>query len=342
MRRIFVLFIISNIYLQVAQAKPAGDTSSLVCIQVASRQLDEALALMQKHYYKKDEVRWDSLIAAAKNRLASSGSCEDALQTVNWCFSQIKETHSFILPTAAAALYNYDTAYLQKKPRLSQLMGEIKSELMVDEGIAYISVPWIATTDSLICNQIADSLQQVIARLDKPGISKWIVDLRKNSGGNCWPMIAGIGPLVGEGVCGYFISGEEKVPFSYQQGASLQGRYVRCRVRGSGYKTRKDKKWIIVLTGPKTSSSGEIVTLAFKGRDQVLQYGEPTAGYTTANTTYTLSDKSMLVLTVSTEADRTGRVYEGKILPDEIIPSATISEFDDPAKSAAIMWLNIQ
>jgi C-terminal processing protease CtpA/Prc len=155
-------------------------------------------------------------------------------------------------------------------------------------------------------------------------------------------MIAGIGPLLGEGIYGYFLAADEKVPFSYKNGASLQGRYVRCRVRNNGYKTKKDRKWIIVLTGPKTSSSGEIVTLAFKGRDQVFQYGEPTAGFTTANATYTLSDKSMLVLTVSTEADHTGKVYEGKIHPDELIPSSTDNKLDDAAKAAAIMWLHIQ
>ena len=31
-----------------------------------------------------------------------------------------------------------------------------------------------------------------------------MIDLRPNTGDNCWPMLAGIGPLLGEGVCGYF------------------------------------------------------------------------------------------------------------------------------------------
>lgn len=152
-------------------------------------------------------------------------------------------------------------------------------------------------------------------------------------------MLAGIGPLLGNGVCGYFVSANEKIPISYSDGVALQGKNIRCRTSIKGYQTKSDKKSIIILTGRKTVSSGEIVALAFKGKEQVYFYGEPTAGYTTANATYTLSDNSMLVLTVCMEADRTGRICEGKIMPDEMINGETASNTHDPARSAAVMWL---
>jgi len=319
---------------------PGEDTVTLSCKQVAARQLDEALALMQKHYYKKDSVNWDSLVVAAKSRLVASESCEDAFQTVNWCFSLLSEAHSYIMPSARAALYNNDTVQLKRKPPINQLVGEIKTELFTDRRIAYISVPWVSTTDSAICTRIADSLQNLIAGLDGSGISKWIIDLRKNTGGNCWPMLAGIGPLLGEGVCGYFVSGDDKVPIVYRNGAAMQGRHVRCRVSGLPYKTKLNNN-IIILTGNRTASSGEIVALAFKGKKDVLQYGEPTAGLTTANSSYKLSDNSMLVLTVSQEADRNGIIYKGAINPDELIISDLLNPADDRVKAAAMMWLDI-
>ncbi|HZG25541.1 MAG TPA: hypothetical protein VEZ17_13210, partial [Chitinophagaceae bacterium] len=63
MRHNFIILFGFSLLLQVGQANAASrnDTSSLACIEVASRQLDEALALMQKHYYKKKEVQWDTL-----------------------------------------------------------------------------------------------------------------------------------------------------------------------------------------------------------------------------------------------------------------------------------------
>ncbi len=341
-------FILSNILLLFTTvAKGNGlmansDTLSTRCIQQASQRLDEVFTLMQRSYYKKDDVKWDTLITSAKARLLAAGTCEDAYQTVNWCFTQLKEKHSFVMPVERAAVYQNDTARLRRRIHISQLMGELKGEVIPGKEIAYLTVPWISTTDSAICTMIADSLQKIIAGLDGNGISKWIIDLRKNTGGNCWPMLAGIGPLLDNGTCGYFVTGNEKVPISYRNGAALHGRHVRCRVSTSGYRMKQVKNRIVLLTGPQTSSSGEIVAIAFKGQDQALFYGEPTAGFTTANATYTLSDQSMLVLTVCLEADRNGKVYEGKIVPDQIIPSGEDTRTDDAAKSAAIMWLHIQ
>jgi C-terminal processing protease CtpA/Prc len=187
--------------------------------------------------------------------------------------------------------------------------------------------------------RIADSLQALIAKLDTKGVSRWIIDLRKNSGGNCWPMLAGIGPLLGDGVCGYFVNGEERIPITYRNGAACQGKHVFCRVSKEAYRTQHEIKSIVVLTGRRTVSAGEIIALAFSGREQTYLLGEPTAGLTTANATYSLSDHSMLVLTVCKEADHTGKICEGSIFPDKIIRPAAVGPEEDPVKSAAIDWL---
>jgi carboxyl-terminal processing protease len=305
------------------------DTSRSLCFENAARQLQEAITIMKKHYYRKDAVNWDSLALAAEQKLAQAETCEDAFKTVNWCFSSFNETHSFLMPPNTAALYNNDTSVLKTRVSLFQLMGPLKTELYADKGIAYLDIPWVSTTDAAICTKIADSIQQLISSLDVKGINKWIIDLRNNKGGNCWPMLAGIGPLLGEGVCGYFLTESEKVPIS-------------CQVSQKPYKMKNEKNWIVVLTGPKTSSSGEILALAFKGKEHTSLYGQPTAGFTTANSTYTLTDNSMLVLTVCQEADRNGKIYEGKILPDELISAEGDTNTNDAAKSAAIMFLHIQ
>ena len=317
------------------------DTTRLSCMETAERLLDEALGFMEKNYYRRDQVQWGDLTTAAKARLNAAGNCEDAYGTISWCFSQLNEQHSFIMPPAKAAVYNYDTASLSQAPALAELVGEIKGEWLND-SIAYLTIPWVSTTDSLICMQIADSLQELISRLDTRGISKWIIDLRKNSGGNCWPMLAGVGPLLGDGVCGYFVSDQERIPIAYRDGAAFQGKHIRCRVSNTSYHTRSGRNSIVVLTSRKTISAGEIVALAFKGKEQAYLYGEPTAGLTTANATYSLSDHSMLILTVCQEADHTGRICEGSIIPDKLIASAETPLQTDPVKDAAVRWLQTQ
>jgi len=334
-----VFLVLCTTHLYSRNYRCPADTSKSPCQLQAMKRLDEALALMQKHYYKKNFVQWDSLIADAKTKLCTSGSCEEAYETINWCFSRLHENHSFVMEPPKAAVYNYDTAQLEEKPQLANLVGSIEGKL-VDDHTAYISVPWVGTTDSMICTRVADSLQQLIAQLDEKGITKWIVDLRKNRGGNCWPMLAGIGPLLGNGVCGYFVSNTEKVPISYKDGAAMHGRYTRCR-SSRAYRTKEDSPRIAILMGPRTSSAGEIVALAFKGKKQVSFYGSPTAGLTTANSTYMLSDKSMLVLTVCLEADRTGKVCEGRLVPDEIVDTDAAAK-RDKVMARAKMWLDLQ
>lgn len=316
-----------------------NDSAFAACIAQASRLLDETLVIMQKHYYKKDSVEWDELITSAKIRLNSSSDCQTAHEILQWCFKQLKERHSFIMPAAKANVYNGNINSSGNPASLRQLAGPIRQEQM-ESDIAYIDVPWLSSADKDISTAFADSLQRVIAAFDQAGVTKWIIDLRHNTGGNCWPMLAGLGPLLGNGIHGYFISSHEKISFSYQEGSVLQGKYKRCTVTDP-YTLTNPVKNIIVLTGPATASAGEIVTLAFKGMNNVTFIGEPTAGLTTANATYKLSDGSMLVLTVCKEADRNGKIYEGKIEPDELVRS-TPGSGKDTVKTTAVMLLQMQ
>src|SRR5882762_1070613 len=102
-----------------------SDTTKLSCLQKADSLLDEALSFMKKNYYRRDFIEWDDLTTKAKMRLMGSGNCEDAYEAISWCFQQLNEQHSFIMPPAKAARYNYDTASLQAPPPLSDLVGEI-------------------------------------------------------------------------------------------------------------------------------------------------------------------------------------------------------------------------
>ncbi|MBS1663528.1 MAG: hypothetical protein JST68_20975, partial [Bacteroidetes bacterium] len=241
------------------------DTAAQPCRQKAEQLLEETLTFMEKNYYRRSQVSWTELASAAREKLRQAPSCEAAYSSISWCFQQLNEPHSFIMPPQKAVRYFGEvSAADQPAPRLSELVGEIRGEWLQD-SIAYLTVPWISTDDSLICQRIADSLQSVIARLDTRNISRWIIDLRRNSGGNCWPMLAGVGPLLGDGLYGYFVSGEARVPITYRDGSALQGKHVRCRVSTRGYKTQSNPKSIVVLTGPRTVSAGEIVALAFKG-----------------------------------------------------------------------------
>ena len=261
-----------------ARGHTLSRTDTVPCLAKAEQLLNEVLGFMERTYYRRNEVDWAALEAGAREQLRAAGGCEDAYASISWCFKQLNERHSFIMPAAKAAQYTGDEGGLVPEPPLSGLVGEIRGEWLRD-SIAYLTVPWVRTTDSLICERIADSLQSVIAGLDAHGgAARWIIDLRRNTGGNCWPMLTGIGPLLGDGVCGYFVAGDQRVPIAYRDGSAFEGRHVLCRVSAEGYHTLRAKKSIVVLTGHRTVSAGEIVALAFKGKAETCLIGEPTAG----------------------------------------------------------------
>jgi hypothetical protein len=319
------------------QVYPA-DSSRGECIERASLLLDEAVAIMQKNYYKKDSVQWEQLITKEKASLTQSTGCEDAYKAVQSFIDKLKEKHSFIMPPLKAAVYNGNINSSQPGASNKKLTGDITHGL-IEGNIAYINVPWIATTDQKLCRLFADSIQSVIKTFDQKGISRWIVDLRKNTGGNCWPMLAGLGPLLGNGIHGFFVSPKQYIPIRYENGIVMQGKQPRCSVNNP-YTMITANKTILVLTGENTASAGEIVALAFKGLDNVFLYGEPTAGLTTANASYSLSDGSMLVLTVCKEADRNKKIIEGKIHPDELIKKSPGNNSDD-IMTSAVMYLQM-
>ncbi len=62
---------------------------------------------------------------------------------------------------------------------------------------------------------------RLIEGIDTLGVCGWIVDLRDNPGGNMWPMVAGLGPILGEGVLGFFVDPDSVVDtWTYADGAS--------------------------------------------------------------------------------------------------------------------------
>lgn len=297
--------------------------------------LEDALELMQKSPFSKLSVTWDELKAAARNQLINASNSTEAYSVINWCAEQAKLNHSFIMPKTKVSIYARDTAALKRTPALRKLVGKIQAEITAD-GVGYLNIPYISTTDEATCRLLADSLQNLLRKLAKQGAINWIIDLRNNTGGNCWPMLAGMGPLIGEGICGYFVKPERTTSIRYQQGKAWHGNTIMCAVSSPFTLMEEQKKNIVVLTGPRTSSAGEILALAFRGMNNVRFMGEATAGLTTGNAPYTMMDGSMLILSVCREADRKGVIAEGKLQPDDGIPPSTS---EDAARIAAVLWL---
>ncbi|MDP3581006.1 MAG: S41 family peptidase, partial [Ignavibacteria bacterium] len=190
-------------------------------------------------------------------------------------------------------------------------------------------------------NNLITEMQTTIKQVDTSTIKAWIVDLRKNMGGNMWPMLTGIGPVLGNGLAGKFVDADSVVTnWYYTDGiSSVDGHYIHCFT--NYYILKNPNPFVAVLTDNYTGSSGEAIVVSFRGRQKTRSFGINTMGRSTANKAFILSDGAKLFLTVATMADRNGVLYGKKIVPDENIKGIfkTNPLDNDEVVNAAINWI---
>ena len=187
-----------------------------------------------------------------------------------------------------------------------------------------------------------------LQELEAAGVSSWVVDLRRCDGGNMWPILAGLTPLLGTGTYGYFVDPIADKWWGWQfDGKNLASvapdsdeTYIMANVPNWSPLELPDVR-VAVLTSRVTSSSGEAVTIAFTGREDTKFFGEPTGGLTSANNRHVLADGAELYLAETFGADRLRRIYESGIAPDEllVVDWANLGTTQDLALSAALRWL---
>jgi C-terminal processing protease CtpA/Prc len=192
----------------------------------------------------------------------------------------------------------------------------------------------------------AQRLHGEVRRLDGAGVEGWILDLRYNSGGNMWPMLAGIGPLLGTDRVGSFVAdGQDPVAWEYNDGKVGTPGSVSVTV-AEPLTLRNPMAPVAVLVGKYCTSSGEAVAVALRGRERSRFFGKPTGGATTSTQSVWMGDGAMLFVTNAVFADRTGRAYGGAVEPDEVVADSP-DELADPAPAwqddaavrAAVSWL---
>lgn len=211
--------------------------------------------------------------------------------------------------------------------------------------IGYITVPHFRVPGQE--TEFADTAHDSFATAEQNGTCGWIVDLRLNSGGSYAPMINAIGPIMGNGpFIGWRWADDRQTWVTYQDGRILDsGRAMSENLSGqSTFELQGPELAVAVLTSSRTSSAGEITTIAFVGRPDTRLFGEQTGGYTTANAAYPLFDGSTLILAEAAMTDRTGLTHLDGVVPDEMISNdwTNYGTQQDSVLNAAVEWLNQQ
>lgn len=100
---------------------------------------------------------------------------------------------------------------------------------------------------------------------------------------------------------------------------------------------------VAVLVDAGEASSGEATMLAFRGLENSRSFGQPTAGYASANIVIDYPDGSELMLANARDKARTGELFaEDPIQPDEVIEPAQLGGAGQPVPPQVRAWLTAQ
>ncbi|WP_185974690.1 S41 family peptidase [Deinococcus detaillensis] len=213
----------------------------------------------------------------------------------------------------------------------------------------YSNMPWASPTLQI---KYAAQAQAQLKSADQTARCGWILDLRRDEGGNTGAMMLALGPLLGDGsVMTYWPQRQAALS---QQVIYKEGQVkavVAGRPRDLGLifalphpVTLKVKNPpVAVLQGSFTASAAEGLVVAFHGRPLTRFFGAATYGVPTGNAGIRLPDGASIRLTEGVSVDRQGHQYEGPIAPDVVTAEwSHFGEAGDPTLIAATQWLESQ
>lgn len=218
------------------------------------------------------------------------------------------------------------------------------SAQMVASNVAEIALPQFWGGTPVQAQNYADVGANLIHGLTPAATCGWVVDLRKDYGGNMMPMLTSVSALLPEGGLVSFVDRDKKSTWirltastvAYEADSVSQRDTLTARTGGSSLAGRP----VAVLQGKDTGSSGEATLLAFHDQPGVRTFGQTSAGLATANLGKTMPDGANLLITTSLMTDRHGHTFPTGIPPEEPIAIPTHSDTaEDPTMVAAINWL---
>ena len=246
---------------------------------------------------------------------------EDVFLAMRAVMFNAGDQHSYIVPVADRAAF-YDM--LAPTPPIVKLR---------DDRLAFVAVSQVGFDgDDEARRKYARELHAAVARVALRHPRGWIVDLRGFGGGDMWTTLAGLSALVDGPLVGEFVARGGRTPWLV---ASARAGTASSPIVDVG--TSSDEiidAPVAVLIGPNTGSSGETTAIAFEHRPRSRFFGQPTLGiFNSGVVQHRLSDGTMFGIAEVLNADRTGHVYDGPIVPDVVV-----AEADDPVRAAAA-WL---
>ena len=278
----------------------------------AERYGKDALATIGKNGIYSGSDEWKSTYEECLKMIENAESYEDTYPAIKKALSVCGGKHSILMTKS-------------ESQSTSDSYDEVLPTVSLNGDIAVIKLPdFLGTAEA--GRKYAKVAEDFIHE-NRDKINGVVLDLRGNTGGDMGPMATAVSSLLPDGELMYYHYRSYDVPVTLKDGVISNA--------GTGgkslYPDEKLKVPVAILTDDMTASSGEALTLCFRGLENVKTFGAPTAGYTSVNMLYNMYDGAQMYLTVAFDKARTGEIFkETSIEPDV--------STDSPLE-AALEWL---
>lgn len=313
--------------------------SSKVSAQLPVR-ADSLFNFIKHNSVHRNKLNWDEEYKSFQACLGKAKSTHDSM----YCFAHILE-HLDDVHTQIYLGGNYYGHYPElnndERARFSALMKVAekhanKPEVRKLDDVIYILVPSFNIKPEEI-NKYAQLFYDSVAACATSNPSGIILDFRYNTGGNAYPMIAGLGAFLGNEYVVFETGPEGEIVRRWHL---EEGNLFINDFQVTQIKTRKlpdmSRVPMVVLTGPVTISSGFVAAVAFRGRVNTILMGEESvSGYTTSNGYFEFPPNLTMNFSTNYIADRDKNIYPQKLTPDLIINQTEDQELINKAKE----WL---
>ncbi|HCK85907.1 MAG TPA: peptidase S41 [Ruminococcaceae bacterium] len=269
----------------------------------AERYGKDALATIGKNGIYSGSDEWKSTYEECLKTIENAESYEDTYPAIKKALSVGGGKHSMLMTKSESQ----DT---------TESYDEVLPTVSLNGDIAVIKLPdFLGTAEA--GRKYAKVAEDFIHE-NRDKINGVVLDLRGNTGGDMGPMATAVSSLLPDGELMYYHYRSYDVPVTLKDGVISNA--------GTGgkslYPEEKLNVPVAILTDGMTASSGEALTLCFRGLENVKTFGAPTAGYTSVNMLYSLYDGAQMYLTVAFDKARTGEVFEEtRIEPDVVTDS---------------------
>ncbi len=271
-----------------------------------------ALSTIDKNGIFAGNDEWKSTYNECLKMIENAKSYDDTYDAIRKALSVGGGKHSMLMTKSESQ----DT---------TESYDEVLPTVSLDGDIAIIKLPdFLGTAEA---GQKYAKVAEDFIHENRDKIKGVVLDLRGNTGGDMGPMATAVSSLLPDGELVYYHYR------SYDVQVTLKNGVVSNAGTGgkSLYPEEKLNVPVAILTDDMTASSGEALTLCFRGLENTRTFGAPTAGYTSVNMLYNMYDGAQMYLTVAFDKARTGEIFkETPIEPDV----AT----DSPLE-AALEWL---